>query len=106
VLRRVVVAAAFLGLATTACDSDNEDVQGSCANAAPSGEPDCFVNCGCGEGGYCVAQPTGRGVCVFCDCDSDEYCDDQGTCHGQRSPSSGACYGAPPLPHPSSRRAL
>jgi hypothetical protein len=105
VIRRVVYAATLLALPPTAliaCDNDdNTDVQGGCASdlGVP---PDCMNNCACGTGGHCVQQKSGTGQCLPCDCDSDEWCDPNGACHAYSSPSSGACYGAPPLMAPCS----
>jgi hypothetical protein len=101
VFRRVATAA-LLGLTTIGCAPDkNNDVQGNCINVQTDGAPDCRTNCGCGTGGVCVSQSCGAAwKCISCECNSDEYCDEQGLCHasGPRS-SSGACYGSPPLPY-------
>ena len=102
-----LTAGALGGAAMAGCRQANEDVVGSCTGPAqPSGSyvtvtPNCSSNgdCACGTGGYCAAN----GTCASCDCDSDEYCVDDGEQHHhcvRADPppvSTGGCYGAPPL---------
>jgi hypothetical protein len=122
VVRRVFYATAFAGLGVTGCGGRalNEDVQGTCAptpastvggsihestTSIPSSPTlscaatSASTSCSCGTGGTCT-----NGQCVSCGCTQDEVCDGTGACqpyvdtwYAGKLPSTGQCYGAPPL---------
>jgi hypothetical protein len=65
-----------LGILACGSSSSNDDIHGNCLPPAPDTIPlTCNISCSCGSGGKCE-----HGQCVSCNCDSDQYCNDQGTC--------------------------
>jgi hypothetical protein len=88
VRRALTVGAALSGMVGGSCLSENTDVQGTCTMSPDSN--DCTThNCYCGSGGIC----SDAGVCVSCNCESDQHCNSAGQCEM----SFHTCYGAPSL---------